>query len=180
MIDRNYINEYASAIYQLSKEYNAKDEFRLNLIEITEVFNDNPVFLKVLCSYSLDDVNKKDLINKIFKNSIHPALINLFYYLIDKNLEKNIVLIAERVISFIDEKTNRIYVKIYSPFKIDDSTIEVIKQKLNKITKKESITTVIIDPDLIGGIRIEYDSQVLDYSIESKIRNIKQTMNRGD
>lgn len=180
MINRNYINEYASAIYQLSKEYNAKDEFRSNLIEITDAFKDNPDFLKVLCSYSLDNVNKKDLISKIFKNSIHPALLNLFFYLIDKDLEKNIILIAERVISFIGEKTNRIYVKIYTPFTIDAATVQIIKQKLNKLTNKESVATVIIDPDLIGGIRVEYDSQVLDYSVESKIRNIKQATNRGD
>lgn len=176
---QNLINEYASAIYELADETNQIDKYITQLNDVVTAFNQNDDFFKMFLSLAVDNSIKKEIIHNVFDKAIDAYILNFMYYLIDKNSEAYLIRIIEKVISFMDDKLNKLFVKIYSPFCLDEKAVAAINLKLKQRTHRDPISTVIIDPNLIGGIKVEYDSNILDNSIETKIKNIKYAI-KGD
>ena len=52
-----------------------------------------------------------------------------------------------------------------------------LRAKLEKKLSKTVIMQFRVDPELIGGIRVEVDGRVIDGSIRNKLDEIKEVMN---
>lgn len=69
--------------------------------------------------------------------------------------------------------SNAISFKITSVSKISEQEITELKQNLKTFFKKEIFLEEALEPDLIGGFTLSFDSFLFDFSKKSKISKIK-------
>lgn len=75
----------------------------------------------------------------------------------------------------IDYQKSNIEVKIYSAFETSKENIDKVVAKLSrKYNFTANPVNVIIDESLIGGIKVVFDSIVIDGTIKGKLKKIKQ------
>ncbi|MDR0633910.1 MAG: F0F1 ATP synthase subunit delta [Azoarcus sp.] len=66
--------------------------------------------------------------------------------------------------------------RIASAFPLDDATLASLKSDLEARFKTRIDTTVTVDPDLIGGVRIAIGDEVIDASVRGKLASMAATL----
>jgi F-type H+-transporting ATPase subunit delta len=67
-------------------------------------------------------------------------------------------------------------VTIVTTFKLENKDLKNLIKKLEAKYETKFEPEIIIDPYLIGGVRIEIDDQVLDGSVRSRIDRLKSSL----
>ncbi|AJQ45199.1 hypothetical protein JM47_00895 [Ureaplasma diversum] len=87
-------------------------------------------------------------------------------------LEKYSRLISERIKNY-DKGITRI--EVSSKYELSQKQKDRILNALTKIYGKNIILTSIIDPSLIGGVALKINSQTIDSSLRTKLKQIINT-----
>jgi len=66
---------------------------------------------------------------------------------------------------------------VYSTVSLNDTQINQIEKKVSKLLNAKVRLTNKINPDLIGGLKIEVEDYLVDYSIQSKFTQLKNELN---
>ena len=66
------------------------------------------------------------------------------------------------------------------PVSLDDVQLNRLKKLVNEKTNNEVEFIVNVDPSIIGGFIMEYDSTCLDASIAGRLKNIKKSLLNDD
>ena len=67
-------------------------------------------------------------------------------------------------------------IKIVTAFKLSDQDLSNVLKKLEAKYKKKFQPEIIIDPALLGGVRIIIGDKVLDGSVKSRVDRLKSSL----
>lgn len=169
-------NEYAKAVYELALEENKKDEFSKCFDAVVSTTTQNQDFMKILTSPFIEKKNKKDVINNVYK-SLDETFINFLYVLIDHNRFGKIKDIADCYASLVLEDKNIVKVEVHSANTLNDNQLDKIEQSLNVRYKDKKLELInIVNPDLIGGLQIVANGEVIDLSLKSSLTRLKESL----
>jgi len=65
---------------------------------------------------------------------------------------------------------------IYSAFAIDSSALATVVPALEKRFAKKLNASVVVQPELIGGIRVVVGDEVLDTSVKARLEQMKTAL----
>ncbi|MEJ6348292.1 ATP synthase F1 subunit delta [Holzapfeliella sp. He02] len=167
---------YAKAFYELSLERQTLDTDFEELSVVMQLVKENPELGAVLTDPRLTDSEKKELLATIsqpFSQNVQDFLSLVQDY---KRFDK-----IEFIIAAFNDYYNAYYQKavgkVTSVVALDDDQ----KEKLAKAyAKKFGLKTFEfeneIDPSLIGGVIVEAQGQVIDGSVQTKLKRVKQSL----
>ena len=171
------VNRYANALFQLAKEAKVLDSVALDLSNLEKVINsDNKIFLFIKNPSIKKSVKMnffESLSNKI---ELSKLSINFIGVIIKKN---RIYYLLDMINSFNNLLSNlrgEKFATIFSAKKLTDSEIKNIKDKLKEKFNSEFNVKLIIDSELIGGLKIQVGSQMIDSSIKNQLNLLKAKM----
>lgn len=170
---------YADALVRLARdgkltfEKISKD---LNLVkEILEQSKDLQAVL-VNPVVSVDD--KKEIINKVFSNEIDVLIINFLKLLTDKNKFDIFEDVLEAYNKSIDSINNIKKVSVTSAVTMPEDSKNRLKQKLEEKLKANVILDLNINKDIIAGLVIKIDDNVIDMSLKHKLEDLSKSITR--
>ena len=174
-MDRNLLLHFSQAIYDVSKTDNKVEEYYNDLLYVDKVLKDNPDFVSFLSSPTIDYKVKEKAIEDVF-SSISKSVYAFLLIVIKKHQIKHFTYIVSNYLNLLNIDKNILEGIIYTPFKLDDQTIEKLQDVFSKKYKKNIYLKERIDKKLIGGLKININDTLYDYSISSKIDNIKDKL----
>jgi F-type H+-transporting ATPase subunit delta len=167
--------QYARAVFSLALERNEVDIVYQELRTFIDSLGHNA---KQFFSHpKIDRLDKQAVLEKVIKNKL---LTNFLKVLIDNDRFELLETVAYAYLDLINEMNEVVEVVVYSNTKITASNIEKIKISLEKKLLKKINMTQIIDPSIIGGIKIEYQGSVIDQTINTSLEALKQTLTGGN
>lgn len=116
---------------------------------------------------ALQEKNKKDATAVVENFLLYLKQHHYLYLLKD-------ILAALKVLD--DEAHNTLAVEISSAHPLHKETINVIDKYLQKHLNKDISIEETIDANLLGGLKIKYQDQVLDLSIKKQINNLNKSL----
>ncbi|MGL4616942.1 MAG: ATP synthase F1 subunit delta [Mycoplasmoidaceae bacterium] len=168
---------YSTALYQMYKESKNINNFYNDIQALYFSINCNKKIIRILSSKMLSKSQRKDIIKNIFDKKIDQSIVYFLYVLVDNEFFKNIIYTLKFALKEIDNDRNQSFVKIDTAFDLDKKTVDLIVETLKKKLKKEIDYAIIVNSNLIGGIRIRIDDKEIDGTIEGKLKNIKKDIN---
>ena len=78
---------YGKAIYDLSLEEKISDTILADFNMLSEVFNENPEYIKLLDNPSIDKDEKSKLLDEVFKDFVHEYTLNFLKILSEKKMD---------------------------------------------------------------------------------------------
>ena len=168
---------YSDALLSLVQEWNRNiADINLQLKSISDdikssadltVFMENPVI-------SAED--KKEVMTKLLNGKVDEVLVNFIKLLIDKDRFSALEEISEIFDSMVAEINNVKKVNVVSAIELNEGLrgrlVEKLSSKLNK--KVELVTEV--NPEIIAGLIIKIDDNVIDMSLRNKFEEMKKQM----
>ena len=171
----NVIENYASALFEIYLE-NSNMTFFSNLKTLKAIFKKNNDLIKLLGSLMISKFERNDIIDVIFRNKIEKTLLDFMHILVENNSFLHIVPIVGSTLSKISDEQGINFVKVETPFELDDYQIEKIRFIIQKRKNGVSDIEVVINKSLIGGIKISFGSDVIDGSIKYRLQQIKKNV----
>ncbi len=134
----------------------------------------NPEQWAALTNPKITAQQKKAVIAKIFDQEILAR--NFLSVLIDHqrlNQLEVMVLAAEMEVEKISQIAE---VDVTSAIELNKSAKDALLKKITAAFKQEVVLNFQVNPDLIGGLIIQYGDAVIDESIQGRLENLRQSL----
>ncbi len=169
-------NEYAKAIYELAQESKKTKTFSECFMTVSETAIKNEQFMEILTSPVITKKEKKEIIKKVYA-SLDADFVNFLYVIIDHNRFSIFKEIYDDYENLILTDKNIIKAQVFSVNELSDAQMkEVIKALEQRYKDKKIEAENIINPELIGGIRVLVNNESYDLSIKTNISKLKESI----
>lgn len=170
------VKEYAEALYTLSCEENIKEEIAQNVADISGIFNENPEYVKLLSSPSVEMNTRLGLLESAFKESVHEYVLSFLKLLCEKGhiaFYKECAAEFEKLVAFSNKISKA---RVTSAVELTDEEKEALLQKLEKKCGHSVELSCSVDASLMGGMVIEQDGKIIDASLKRRLSEVKDVM----
>lgn len=169
-------SRYAKALLKFATEKGENEEVYRSLMVLGDSFVRVPMLRDTLNNPVLDDEKKFNLLNMASGNTKSECLKQFFRLMIKKHRISMAQFIAHSYVSAYRKQQHLIHSQLTVPVVLDESTIERLKKLVKAKTSNEVEFVVEVDPSIIGGFVLEYDTYSFDASIRTKLNRIKKQL----
>jgi F-type H+-transporting ATPase subunit delta len=170
--------EYGKALFLLTEEEGLTEQIKTEAEAICRLLSDNPKYITLLDTPALSTAEKCKLLDEAF-GTFHEFLLNFMKIMVSK---RSVYLFPRAYDAFCDAydiKHNILHAKAVTAIPMDEKQKTAIIKKLSSITGKNVVLESIVDPTIVGGVRLQYDGKQLDSSLKSRLdalhKSLKQT-----
>lgn len=171
------VSRYANALFQLAKEAKVIDTVSNDLTSLEVTINSDIEILKFIQNPSIKKSLKVQFFNTVSQKLELSKLIENFIGLIIK--KNRVHYILEMIRAFNDLLSELKGIKsanITSAYKLSDEEVSKIKMKLKDKFNSDFNINLLTDSSLIGGLKIQVGSQMIDSSIKNQLNLLKAKM----
>lgn len=168
-------SRYGLALFSLAQEENKVSEWQNEVKELSRIFKENTGFIMVLGSSFLPREERQEILTKTLKG-VDKEIIALISLVIDHNRTSSLLDIFECFNSYCNEYKGVCEGRIYSTLKLEQTVIRQIEEKISKIEHQNVELKNIIDPTLIGGVKIVVHDRIYDGSIKHQLEEMKKDL----
>lgn len=169
---------YAKALIEVAEEDNSFDLFKSQLDEISEVLNSSKDLQIVMSNSSISSSKKIEILENVFANIINDKLLRFLKILVEKNRFNEFESIKSSFNEFLEKRSNRKTVEVFSPVELNFENKTNVKFKLEQKLKCEIVPEWKIDKSLIAGLAFKFEDTVIDTSIRSKLEVLSKNITR--
>lgn len=165
----NYVaSQYAMAAFSLAGETKDWKAFQEAWDITLQTFDQET--MKFFMHPGINKTDKK----KVVENSVSNSLVkNLLFVLIDNRRLDLLKDISEEYNALINKMNQTLEVSVYSKNVLNEAQIQSIKTRLMSEHQRDIIIKNVIDSTIIAGFRYEYESFIIDETVNRQLDNLK-------
>ena len=168
-------SRYGLALYSLAMDKNKILDWQKEVKELTSVLKENTDFIMVLGSSFISLKERLEMVDKSFVG-VDEEIIALIKVVMENNRMHMILDIFESFNSYCNEYRGVCEGLVYSTLKLDQKVINQIEKKISKIEHHKVELKNVIDPTLIGGVRVVIHDRIYDGSIKHHLEMMKKDL----
>lgn len=168
-------SRYSVALFSLKKDENQLIDSQVEVKELIKVLRENPDFLTLLDSSYKEFEEKEQIINQVFK-SVDEEIKSLIKIVVKNHRAMYLVEIFEEFNSLVNEYRGVLEGLVYSTVPLTESELDKLNQKISEVEARQTELRNIIDPSLIGGVKVVINDHIYDGSIKHHIENMKLSL----
>lgn len=170
---------YARSLFEMAESQGGRDMLERiagELEDLLELTRTDPKFNEFLASRILAASDRARSLRKILSGRISDLTLNFLLLLNDKQRLGHLVPIVAAFDQLVQEKFGRVEVDVYTPAPISPEQLRDIRDRLQATLKREPIMHPYTDPSMLGGIRLQIGDTLIDGSIASRLRRLRDQM----
>lgn len=167
---------YGQALYDLAKEAALTHVILQQLSALNESFSQEPAFLRLLAAPSLTKEERCRILDDSFRGKIEPYLLNFLKLLTEKGYARHF----SHCFSAYEEQYNQdngiLPVTAVTAVALSEAQAKRLSDKLAGITGKTITLRNHVDPQCLGGIRLDYNGTRLDDTVAHRLESIRNML----
>lgn len=171
---------YALALYEAAEEKKIVGKVHEDIVNLHEVLSGDETFAKSFSNplWSVD--SKKTALKEIAKKiGIGTETLNCLDIIADNNRFAELALILDEFTRLYYKKRGIVEVCVQSVKKLNAVQDKKLKAGLEKCLGCEVAVKNEISPELLGGLRVVYNSNMIDDSLSGKLNRLEIAMKGG-
>ena len=163
--------QYTLALFSLAEDIHQIDEIYEEFHQFVGGIDD--LGYKFFLNPKLAVSVKHETVENVLNNAL---LIRFMKTVIDNNRFHLIEEMCSSFKSLINEKNQVAELFVYSKHALTKTQKNKISKKFEKVLNKKIIMNEVVQPSIVGGIRIEYQGKVLDQTINASLDQLKSSL----
>jgi len=165
---------YADALFQLGEEKNTLETLKNDLIVVKEVFSNNKQLDTFLAHPSVGNEKKQQVLDKAF-DGLHVDVLHTLKLLLERGRTGIVSSIVDDFIQLVNDKKGIAEAKVYSVRELSALERDKLKQTFAKRFNKKDIHLInIVDPEILGGIKVQVGNTIFDGSLKRKLKRMER------
>lgn len=180
VIESKVATPYAEALIQAAKSTNKIDIIIKDLVTIISLFKKYPV-LRLYLEHPLVTLKDKQLATKnIFATFVDSLTVNFLLVLVEKNRISCVDTIIKKFTNILSDSMKISMARVTSAVPLTPAQQKELLVQLKDYCKASEVKLLCtVDPDILAGLKIQINSQLLDLSIEGQMKGLIKYLGLG-
>ena len=170
-------NEYPEALFKLAYEEKCTKEVSDSLELVADLLDENPQLIDLLASPAIPMTKRLEVIQKAF-GDVHKYVLYFLKILCRNSLVPTFFDCVDEYHDLLEKASNFSTAIVTSAAPLTSKEQSKLVGKLADICGHTVVIKTHVDSSIIGGIIIEIDGKVIDTSIKSRLKEVKEVMGK--
>ncbi len=173
---------YAASLLDLARAsggQGAIEETLAELNELLEIARAEPAFGEFLASRIVPADARAASLQRILGGRVSDLTLRFLQVLNAKQRLDHLAAIAAAFDEKVQAEFGRIEVDVYTAAPISEDELGAIRDRLHKVLGKEPIVHPYTDREMIGGLKLQIGDQLIDASVATRLRRLRDRLNEG-
>ncbi len=168
---------YAQALIELGQDNIVPfEQLSEDLKTVNEALLTSNDLVTVMTNPAINNDVKYEILEAVFKNKINTEVMNFVKLLVEKNRINEFNSIYIEFITQVNSINNIKPVTVVSAIKLDDKQKKRIIDTLTDKMQKTILPHWETDKDIIAGLIVRMDDDIIDMSIRHRINNMNKSL----
>lgn len=170
---------YAHALYDLATEQGGRAKVEESLAELEDILElaaGNAQLSELLASRAIPADARTESLSRMFSGRVTQTTLQFLQTLNKKGRLAHLPAIAAAFDSLVQEKFGRVEVDVITASPMNPADLQQISNGLSVALKKDVVVHTYTEPAMIGGVKFRIGDQLLDGSVATNLRNIKDQL----
>ena len=169
---------YARSLFEVAKDNDKLDVIKEQLDQFADELDKNRELQVYFFSPYFSSAEKKEGIGKVLENG-DEHFVRFLELLAERHRLPAIFRIRKEFDSLWAEENKQLPVTITSAVELDEDTVKDLGKKIEDQTGQQIDLTANVDPDLIGGLRMQVGNMVYDATIRGRLEKLRREVARA-
>lgn len=173
---------YALSLFDLAKEdqgRNRTEEVLGELEDILEIARSDARFSEFLASLILPRHDRARSLDAMLKGRVSDLTLKFLQVVNAKERLGHLPAIVAALDQLVQNAYGRVEVDVYTASPIGAEELNDVRTRLHQMLGKEPVLHAYTDASLIGGIRLQIGDQLIDASVQSQLRKLRDRVNQN-
>ncbi|MCV3743384.1 ATP synthase F1 subunit delta [Ureaplasma sp. ES3154-GEN] len=166
------VQKYAYALFEIASEEQKLRTYKEQTEVLLEISYLYPVFYNDLINKTIDKAKRKSILMSILGDKFDYTFLNFISLIIDRDKGNYLRSILKKVLKLINNGLQIRRVVIHSALELTEQQVNSIKEAMGKKYNCEIEAELRVDPKMIGGIRVNFESFEIDGSLQTRLSQI--------
>lgn len=171
---------YAKSLFELAMSQGGQpkaEEFLRELEDLVDMARSNPQFGEFFASRNISAKDRDAALERMLKGRASDMVVNFLRLLNDRGRLGLITGIVTAYDRLAQHAFGRVEVDVYTASPIGPDDLVALRQKLQGVLGKDPVLHAYTDPSIIGGIRLQIADQLIDASVSTALRKLRDQLN---
>ena len=164
---------YGQAMYDLAREENLSKQLLDELTALSGSFEGEPEFIRLLSSPNIPKEERVRILDDSFRGKLHPYVLNFLKVLTEKGYMKHFTGCCRVYRQQYNLDHGIVPVTAYTAVPLSDELRRKLTAKLSTVTGKTIELDCRIDPETLGGVRLDFDGKQVDGTVRRRLEDIR-------
>ena len=169
--------EYAEALFELAAQAGLTKETSEGLETVMSALMQTPAYRALLASPAIATEERLNALSASFSGKIPDILLAILRMMVSRGHVSALDGMARDYEELARGYRGEAMAVVTSAVPLKEAETVALRAKLEKKLNRQVILQCQVNPELIGGVRVEVDGRVIDGSIRNKLEEIKEVMN---
>lgn len=170
--------DYAVALFDIAKENSEEETVYRDLERVNEVFSEFPEYTEMLSAPSIPLQKRLAAVNEAFGKIVCEKVLSFIGILCKNSKIKTFSDCFREFEDLYSTDTKTVSAEVFSAVPLSEEQKNKLCKKLEKITGKTVVLDCKIDEKLIGGVTVKVDGKIIDGSVQRRLDDIKEVIDR--
>ena len=166
-------NVYGQALYELARDEGLSKEILSQLKVLKESFTAEPGFIQLLCTPSIPKQERCQVLDNTLRNEVHPYVLNFLKILTEKGYIRQFPGCCDAFAQQFNRDNGILQVTAFTALPLSEELRRKLADKLSKVTGKQIDLDCRLDPEVLGGVRLDFDGMQVDGTIRRRLEDIR-------
>lgn len=167
-------NRYAKAVFELAQQGDQLEEWSRRLTRVRDVLED-PEVAAVLRNPTIPTERREELISGA-PHVLDDQGTNLARLLVESGRIQEVAGIQQEFERLADEAAGRIRATVTTAIELQPADRDRVERELSKRVNKEVRLSVVVDPLIVGGLKLQYGDRVVDASVATRLQQLRRRL----
>jgi F-type H+-transporting ATPase subunit delta len=170
---------YARSLYELAEQAGGRDkimEIGDELEQICELSRGDRGFAEFLSSPIIDRRRRAKVLNQVLENRVTDLSLRFLLVLNEKGRLGHLEKINTAYDSLVQEAHGRVEVDVFTAAPVGPDGLGGIADRIKEVLGREPVLHSYTDPSMIGGVKLRIGDQLIDGSVSTRLRRLKQNL----
>ena len=163
---------YALSLYEVAADEKKEKAYLDELAAVSEVFRQQPDFLKMLLTPSIALEDKQNVLRKAFEGRIETFLLNFLMLITEKGRGGLIHEMYQAYKEHYYFENGIVEVRAITAKPMSEALTEKLKAKMSAVTGKQVVLETSVDENILGGIVVKLGNEQFDTSLRTRLNEI--------
>ncbi|HEU5480858.1 MAG TPA: ATP synthase F1 subunit delta [Candidatus Tumulicola sp.] len=176
MADEKLAHRYAEAVFSLAAERNQVDRVHDDLAAIARVLEERPAFKEFFTSPVVDRDAKERALSAAFSSRVSEIALHTLLLLVRKRRERLLDALLREYRKLQLAARGAEPLTVTSARALSSAELSALVERLERLYGKKFEVTTVVDPSLIGGVRILMGDRRIDGSVAGRLDALSRTL----
>jgi F-type H+-transporting ATPase subunit delta len=169
------VDGYAAALFEVARAEGVLDTVEDELFVVSRTIAGNGPLRDALSDPAVPDDRRVALVDDLLQRS-HRLTRSLVVFVVTAGRVRDLPAIVDDFMGRVAAARRRAVAEVTSAVPLDDALRRRLAEALSHATGKDVEVHVIVDPDVLGGVRARIGDRVIDGTVRTRLRQLHEML----